>query len=203
MYQAILWAGEEKKVDIIVMPLGFSQRHEVIREAIDAIYKRIFIFAAAANWGGLDQVAFPARMKDVLCLFSTNPSNKSSRDLNPPLNPRKAHNFAILGEGVQFPAPLGSPSQVINGTSISTAIAAGLAGSLLDFSRQPICRDCLRNVKGRDEISAIFEDLSKDYLDGGYNCIAPWSLLRNIRADNREKQRMEIRDHLLWVLQGL
>ena len=184
------------------MALGFPQWHEIIREAIDAIDKRILIFAAAANWGGLDQVAFPARMKDVLCLFSTNPLNKSSRHLNPPLNPRKSHNFAILGESVQMPS-LESPSRVINGTSISTAIAAGLAGSLLDFSRQPICRNCLRNVKGRDEISAIFEDLSKDYPDGGYNCIAPWSLLRNLRADNREKQRMEIRNHLLRVLQGL
>ncbi|KAK6363379.1 hypothetical protein TWF730_000811 [Orbilia blumenaviensis] len=201
--KSINWALENG-VDIIVMALGFSQWHGPIRDAVDtATANQILIFAAAGNWGGQESVAFPARLENVMCMFSTTPGNKNSSHINPPPDRQKTHNFAILGAEVKMPAPSGHPQRTIEGTSISCAIAAGLAGSLLDFSRQPICRDHIHDLKRKREMSAIFEDLSKAFKDGEYYCIAPWSLLKctwDIR--DRESQRIEIRDHLSRVLKN-
>lgn len=197
------------------MALGFPTPHDSIRTAIkNAIQKaitnakEILIFAAAANWSGRDRVAFPAKMGDVFCVFSTDAGNKNSRSLNPP--PGKGYNFAILGEAVKVQSGDSAP-RIISGTSISTAIAAGLAGSFIDFSRQPVCRGHIVNIQTMDGINAVFENLSKDFQDQGYDCIAPWSLLTGLRADAahlflREKRqdiRLEILNHLSNILKNV
>ncbi|KAF3275186.1 hypothetical protein TWF970_006908 [Orbilia oligospora] len=197
--KAIEWA-QQKKVDIIVMALGFPRSDESIESAINtAAAEHILFFAAAGNWGGQYKVAFPARLDNVICFFSTTPENKNLSSINPPHNHRKAHNFAILGEEIKVPTVSGQPVRSIRGTSISCAIAAGVAGSLLDFSRQPICRDDhrLRNLKRRREMSAVFEELSKDSRDGKYDCVAPWKLLEGTQGNpDRESKRRKICDTL-------
>ncbi|KAK6526011.1 hypothetical protein TWF281_011052 [Arthrobotrys megalospora] len=200
--KALRWA-QEQNVDIIVMALGFSRSHERIKKAIDAATAaNILIFAAAGNWGGHDRVAFPARLDNVICMFSATPWNKNSHDINPPPYPWNTHNFAILGQEVNMHGPSQHP-RILKGTSVSSAIAAGLAASLLDFSRQSVCRDQLRNIKGKREISAIFEDLSKDSKDGEYYCIAPWNLLKRAGdAPDRKAKRIKIRDHLSSILEN-
>ncbi|KAF3142690.1 hypothetical protein TWF569_007545 [Orbilia oligospora] len=197
--KAIEWA-QQKKVDIIVMALGFPRSDESIENAVNtAAAEHILFFAAAGNWGGQDKVAFPARLDNVLCFFSTSPENKNLSSINPPHNHRKAHNFAILGEEIKVPTVSGKPGRTIRGTSVSCAIAAGVAGSLLDFSRQQICRDDhrLRNLKRRREMSAVFEELSRDSRDGKYDCVAPWKLLEGTQGNpDREAKRRKICDNL-------
>ncbi|KAF3223018.1 hypothetical protein TWF192_005132 [Orbilia oligospora] len=203
--KAIEWA-QQKNVDIIVMALGFPRSDESIENAINtAAAEHILFFAAAGNWGGQDRVAFPARLDNVLCFFSTTPENKNLSSINPPHNRRKAHNFAILGEEIKVPTVSGQPVRTIRGTSVSCAIAAGVAGSLLDFSRQKICRDdhCLRNLKRRREMSAVFEELSKDSRDGKYDCVAPWKLLEGTQDNpDREAKRRKIFDKLSRVVEN-
>ncbi|KAK1751492.1 alkaline protease [Echria macrotheca] len=196
--QAIRWATN-KGVDIIVMALGFHEEDRNIKAAIrSAISHNILLFAGAGNWSGHDKVAFPARLSNVMCIFATDPGNKNSRDLNPPPRLRQ-YNFAVLGEGVEMHRADGSPYH-IGGTSVATAIAAGFAASLLDFSRQPICRgneDSTVDICGYDEMSKIFARLSEDYRDNNYDCIVPWhlwSLLSNARS--REAKRRKLWDVL-------
>ncbi|KAK5655318.1 hypothetical protein OQA88_5885 [Cercophora sp. LCS_1] len=198
---AVGWA-RENEVDIIVMALGFSSSDDGIkRQVLGATGDGILVFAGAGNCAGHDKVAFPANLISVMCIFATDPANKNSRELNPPPR-RRAANFAILGDGVQ----LDGEEVILRGTSIAAAIAAGVAGSLLDFSRQPICRTgggCGErlDIQGYDEMQNIFTKLSEDWRDGEYDCIIPWHLMRNL-PDNgdREAQRRKIRDTLLdWA----
>ncbi|KAJ5668904.1 Extracellular alkaline serine protease [Penicillium macrosclerotiorum] len=194
--KAIRWAVNQK-VDIISISAGFRTSPRDLREAVnEASAANILIFAAASNWGNLDEVAYPARMKDhVFCIFSTNGTLKNSSRYNP--EPRSnADNFAILGEGIElYPG-----REPVQGTSMATAIAAGLAGRILDFARHTDCRD---NIEGGDIIhtkagmTAIFKAISRS--SANYDCIAPWRLLKmqwQGDRENREKDREDVRKRI-------
>ncbi|KAK3339886.1 peptidase S8/S53 domain-containing protein [Lasiosphaeria hispida] len=194
--EAIRWA-QEMEVDIIVLALGFSHAHDGIRRAIsDAVHRDILIFSAAGNYGSTMKVAFPARLPDVMCIFSTTPGNKPSREINPPARDMDA-NFAIIGEIVKI-LDDGSPPRRLQGTSIATAVAAGFAASLLDFSRQLVYRRKQReygtpDLKSREAMRAVFRELSSGYKHEGYHCVLPWQLLNQIPKDgDREVRRQEL-----------
>ncbi|KAK0704348.1 peptidase S8/S53 domain-containing protein [Lasiosphaeris hirsuta] len=194
--EAIQWA-RKMEVDIIVLALGFLRAHDGIRKAIsDAVHRDILIFSAAGNDGSIRKVAFPARLPDVMCIFSTTPGNKPSREINPPARDMDA-NFAILGEIVKTPEN-GSPPRRLQGTSIATAIAAGFAASLLDFSRQRVYRRKRKeygtpDLKSREAMRAVFTELSSGYKHEGYHCVLPWQLLNQIPKDgDREVRRQEL-----------
>ncbi|KAK6337071.1 hypothetical protein TWF718_009857 [Orbilia javanica] len=203
--EAINWA-REKNVDIIVMALGFSRSDESIENAVNAATaKGILVFAAAGNWGGHDKVAFPARLENVFCIFAATPENKNYSDINPPHDRRKAHNFAILGEDIKPPTEQGKSPIIIKGTSISCAIAAGLAGSFIDFSRQRICREDhrLHNFNKKRNISALFEEMSTDYKDGNYYCITPWKILEGTSdAPDRNAKRRKLRSCMSKIVEN-
>jgi hypothetical protein len=117
-------------------------------------------------------IAYPARMRDVFCMFSTDGHLNVSR-FNPPPSPA-AENFAILGEGVS------ARTGRFSGTSVSAAIAAGVAAVLLDFVRQGgastiIHPRALDRVQTKDGMTALFRLMSRKA--NGYHCIAPWLLL--------------------------
>lgn len=68
MYAVDTWG-----VDIIVMPFGFEEGKDEIDSAIDeALYKGVLVFAAASDDGNncLQNVAWPARKPDVICVHS-------------------------------------------------------------------------------------------------------------------------------------
>lgn len=190
--QAIDWAVK-KNVDIIVLALGFSETHNEIRKAINRAVKcDIIIFAAAGN-EGLEKVAFPARLVDVMSIFATTWRNERW-ELNPspqPLTP----NFAILGVDIDFPE-----TGIRSGTSLATAIAAGFAGSIINFSRQ------LPDKASKDgwdeleicswkEMQKIFSRLSDR--NGGYDCISPWKMLDDVpRTGPRDHRRKKLRSIL-------
>lgn len=136
-----------------------------------------------------------------MCIFSTNGANRFSRDFNP--DPRKdADNFAILGENVE----LYDEKPPLKGTSVATPIAAGLAGHLIDFSRQIDCREAIQGVglvATKSGMTAIFKKISVGDREG-YNCIIPSNLLdyghkEMKRPDNRARVRDRISSALKKV----
>lgn len=172
---------EEWGVDIVAIPSGFKDYHPGIFDAIsnanDAKNKKpVLIFAAPANWGNRDEVAFPARlywMHKVISMFSTTSQNKPTPSFNPAPIQTARHNLAIFGEQVVIPT-----EEPLDGTSVSTMIGAGLAGRILSFAHQPdnagripsLSR--LRRVEG---MSRVFKFMSVP--ENGYDCVWPERLL--------------------------
>ncbi|KAK3941014.1 hypothetical protein QBC46DRAFT_111160 [Diplogelasinospora grovesii] len=209
---AIRHAIDEWKVDIITICIGSESDHKgMTDEIMRARQKRILVFAAASNYSNLRSVAFPARMEhDVLCMFSTNAGAKSSASLNPSAVQGK-YNFAILGEDVRLYENQEPP---LTGTSIATAIGAGLAARLLDFSRHDDCRDFWtqehavnaddveQKLKLLQGMSAVLAYMAR--LDNGYHCITPWRLLKGLNDDApRAKKRQYICGTIYRILEHM
>jgi hypothetical protein len=156
---------------------------EILHKAIE---KNILVFACAAIEKNMP-IAYPARMRNVFCMFSTDGHLNVSK-FNPPPSPF-AENLAILGEGVSV------KERRFAGTSVSAAIAAGVAALLLDFVRQgdaskKIHPDALKRVRTKDGMTALFRLMSGKA--NGYDCIAPWLLLprgRGHRDDEDARKR--------------
>jgi hypothetical protein len=105
------------------------------------------IFAAAGNntSNEVKPIRFPARMEDVICVFSSNPFGKPS-EYNPPPKYHRP-NLMFPGEMIKgaWPSSLankdtfelrGSAYKFQSGTSCSTPIAAATAASVLEFAWQ-------------------------------------------------------------------
>lgn len=153
----------------------------------------VVIFAAASNYGNIRQVTFPARMQDVICMYCTDGRAKASQSINPAAQTTKSKNFAILGEAVSV-SPL--IKERLTGTSVATSIAAGLAGRLLDFSRQQDCQArirCLENLATVEGISAVFSHMAKGAEDNRYNCVVPGRLMQHL---DEHEERAAIRERI-------
>jgi hypothetical protein len=82
------------------MSFGYQVENRVIKKAIrGALHHGIILFAAASNSGVNPRfpVAFPANLRQVICIHSTDgDGNPSPR--NPPATPDCS--LAVVGEGV-------------------------------------------------------------------------------------------------------
>ncbi|GKZ35596.1 hypothetical protein AbraIFM66950_006296 [Aspergillus brasiliensis] len=173
--EAISWASEEWKADIISMSFGFADEQPCISDAIrEALYKRkdsILFFAAASNYGANDREMFPARHESVISIRGTN-SNGLFADFNPPKHEDEPVVFGTLGIDVPSAWPNSDREEYRSGTSVATAIAAGIAGCLLGYisSRPP--ESPFYNVRDRAwtrrGMNAIFRILSSNTLQSGY-----------------------------------
>ncbi|CVL02617.1 uncharacterized protein FMAN_00120 [Fusarium mangiferae] len=189
---AIDWATKHE-VDIITMALGFKEYQPEIAKAIArARSKQILIFSAASNSQNMQRIYFPAKDHyQVFGIFSTNAGNRESRDLNPSPDERQ-HSFAIFGEGVE----IAEDKPLLSGSSYSTSIAAGLAGMLLDFSRQETDKEDVPDIsrlRDMEVMTRIFLEMARESSDGRYKCIRPWDLLKSGKDIHRAKQREWIR----------
>ncbi|KAG9500788.1 hypothetical protein J7337_006468 [Fusarium musae] len=161
MAKAIHWAIEPpRSVDIISISAGFRSYSKELDDAVTkAKAAGVLVIAAASNWQNTSTVAFPARHNlSTMCIYSTNTGNQSS-SFNP--EPRAdTQNFAIIGEGFQHPDQ--RRNERMSGTSMATAVAAGLAARIVDFSRQ------------KDNKASIFraQDI---YLTTGVAAFEAWS----------------------------
>ncbi|KAK8004773.1 subtilisin-like protein [Apiospora arundinis] len=133
--QAIKWATEECDVDIVSMSFGFeSEIPEIsiaIREAELRKHDKLLFFAAASNSGGNRREMFPACHDAVISIRQTN-AHGSFSDTNPPADPYGPAVFGTLGSNVPS-AWLGNVDGEVakSGSSVATAIAAGLAAMML------------------------------------------------------------------------
>ncbi|KAF4957460.1 hypothetical protein FGADI_3096 [Fusarium gaditjirri] len=189
---AIDWATKHE-VDIITMALGFKDHQPEIAKAVSrARSKQILIFSAASNSQNMESIYFPAKDHyQVFGIFSTNAGNRESRDLNPSPDDRQ-HSLAIFGEGVE----VAEDKPLLSGTSYSTSIAAGLAGMLLDFSRQETDKKDIPNISRLNNMEVMmkmFLEMARESSDGRYKCIRPWDLLKKGTDMHRAKQREWIR----------
>lgn len=170
---------------MITMAFGFEKEHDGMYEAIRAARaQNVLVFAAASNYGNMTRIAFPARLThDVVCMFCTNALAKTSQSFNPKPSTKRTHNLAIFGEEVELPGTHGHVV-ILKGTSMSTAIAAGLAAHLIDFSRHTDSRKSfgkeaahLKNMAGME---SVFTKMAGGPSGDGYYCVVPWSLLNDI-----------------------
>ncbi|GAT25255.1 hypothetical protein RIB2604_01902090 [Aspergillus luchuensis] len=173
--EAISWASGEWEADIISMSFGFADEQPCISDAIrEALYKRkdsILFFAAASNYGANDREMFPARHESVISIRGTN-SNGLFADFNPPKHEDEPVDFGTLGIDVPSAWPNSDGEEYRSGTSVATAIAAGIAGSLLGYisSRPP--EKPFYNAENRAwtrrGMNAIFRAISSNTLQSGY-----------------------------------
>ncbi|KAJ5100790.1 hypothetical protein N7456_006842 [Penicillium angulare] len=155
---AIDWAVENE-VDIIVMCFAFKKFHMKIDKAIrEAKGKREFlIFAAASNnkHDDEDPVGFPASLRDVIRVNSCTHTGSQST-FSPGCHDRmdNLNNLSIIGEELEAAFPEAKndnkPLKRLSGTSMSTAILAGVAGLVLEFSMME--RKNGPNVKNQEQL---------------------------------------------------
>lgn len=121
------------------MSWGYQREIPSIRDAIrDAFHNHTILIAAASNLGSLSKepVAFPANMRQVICINSTDGYGNPSQFNPAPLPDRT---LAVIGEELSVACPLrtGNVFCAIRGTSAAAAIASGIAALVLQYSRQP------------------------------------------------------------------
>ncbi|RGP78854.1 peptidase s8 subtilisin kexin sedolisin [Fusarium longipes] len=135
--QAIEWAQSECDVNIVSMSFGFTATQpsisKAIRKAVNDRDDSIIFFAAAANSGLNESEMFPARHECVISVRGTN-SNGAFQDFNPPRSSRERTVIGTLGLDVPASGLSHDDGDVYSkGTSVATAIAAGIAGILLGY----------------------------------------------------------------------
>ena|SRR5437764_10336697 len=172
---------------------------EMNKAVQDAADNNVLIFASAST-GHDTQIPYPARLHHVFCIFATD-GNVRVSNFNPPPRPSTL-NFAILGENVK----LRQWKDPVSGTSVSTAIAAGLAAALLEFAHQPDARkvigdEGLRNMGSMEGMAAVFKLMSTYHRDNGYDCLVPWDLLpSDVSKKKPETTRRVISENISMAL---
>ncbi|KAK6538292.1 hypothetical protein TWF694_011171 [Orbilia ellipsospora] len=191
--QAINHAVNVWKVDIISLASGLHSPHNGIRKAVQAAENTI-IFAAAANYGSLKGIAFPAVMYikySLMCMFACSGMGKAKNEFNPETLSRDENNFALLGENVPVYSHLTEKTR--SGTSYATFIGAAVAALLLDFARQTEVgaeEEELQKLCTVGGMTAVFKIMSRR--DADYNCVIPSILLEDLSIAAREKTRKKI-----------
>ncbi|KAJ8120698.1 hypothetical protein ONZ43_g2660 [Nemania bipapillata] len=135
------------------------------------------MLAAASNDGSLEKVAFPARLNQVLCIYSADGYGSSS--LFNPLPSIAEDNFTILGERVES-AQLGGLRTRKSGTSVATVIAAGVAALILELGFQRPTKVQEMDLRSYAGIRAMFVAMSREegtFTTDGRHFIRPWMLL--------------------------
>lgn len=135
----------------------------------------MLLIAAPTNEGNKHNILYPAAYGDfVLPMFATDGNVKRS-DMNPSQGLGE-YNFAILGEDIK-----NVHDEVNSGTSYSTAIAAGFAARLLDFSRHSDTKlefgDKAQKLKSKRGFMGVLLSMAQQTKDRGFRCVRPWDLL--------------------------
>ncbi|KAL6823378.1 hypothetical protein V8C40DRAFT_247943 [Trichoderma camerunense] len=138
--EAILWAGQIGKADIILMSFGFPHDDPGIRGAIEQVQKdrqENIIFLASAGNSSIEDESFPARHPAVISVFATNCNGVFLQS-----NARSSTNSAaVLGTfGDDIPSSIKEefsstyPKVCEPGSSVATAIMAGISAMMLKYT---------------------------------------------------------------------
>ncbi|KAK8023290.1 hypothetical protein PG991_006529 [Apiospora marii] len=171
--QALDWCIKER-MDVVCMACGFTESSQHLFDKVHEASGKMLILAAPTNESNAGEIAYPARYDDdVMCIFSTDGAVTKSQRLNPS-NGLGKYNFAILGEDIMTMS-----GDVRSGTSFSTAIAAGLAARLLEFSRHSDCQGLIYNASMLKLKYGMTKALMAMAIpDSEFLCLKPWKLLR-------------------------
>ncbi|KAK7946100.1 subtilisin-like protein [Apiospora aurea] len=170
--QALDWCIKER-MDVVCMACGFADTSQELFDKVHEASGKMLILAAPTNESNAGEIAYPARYdNDVICIFSTNGAVTKSQRHNPSRG-LGMYNFAILGEDIKTMS-----GEVRSGTSFSTAIAAGLVGRLLEFSRHSDCKGRISNASMLKVKYGMTKALmSMAMKDSEFHCLKPRRLL--------------------------
>ncbi|KAL7920406.1 peptidase S8/S53 domain-containing protein [Trichoderma austrokoningii] len=183
--KAILWASQEWKADIILMSFGFKEEQPCISKAIrEVMFQRddsILLFAAASNYGANEQEMFPARYESVISIRGTN-ANGEFEDFNPPRSQNEALVFGTLGLDVPSAGLSDCNEEVYkSGTSVAAAVAAGIAGLLLEYvsnrSEKPSSSVLNKKLRTRQGMRAAFMEIASRTQKEHCLYLTPWKLM--------------------------
>lgn len=184
--QAIYWATEECKADIISMSFGYTDKQpciqEAIRKSIDVRKESIIFLGAASNSGSNDGEAFPARLSSVISIRATNSAGQF-QDFNPPL--KRRHETAIGTLGCDVPGAwkrdFDGTAKYCSGTSVATAVGAGLAAVLLSYVQTQSARDGFKKVnrvlRTGEGMQEVFFELAQESLNERFLYLHPWRMM--------------------------
>jgi subtilisin family serine protease len=140
--QALTWAVDDLKADIVSMSFGLGSDDDTIRGQIAGATSHTTFVAAAANSGSRQAIAFPACEDHVICIQACNGNGKAT-DFTPSAQDNP-FNFSILGVGILSTWPTTSntlpdeadkskfpgPWKYSSGTSVATPLAVALIANL-------------------------------------------------------------------------
>jgi hypothetical protein len=173
------------------MSFGFDDVVDEIEDAFKVVAQhKGVLLAAASNCGNNHDTAWPARNRDVVCVYAADGyGNAYPRNPTPLLHD---HCFSVLGIEVSGHwCHEGEAHR--SGTSVATAVTAGIVCLIVRYMRSvkttylnhPDCdisaaqydRLLERLTTGSGAIIQIFYLMSDQELRGGYHAIKPWKLL--------------------------
>nr|XP_036579850.1 subtilisin-like protease [Colletotrichum truncatum]KAF6787530.1 subtilisin-like protease [Colletotrichum truncatum] len=177
-----IWA-----VDIVVMSFGFGSRNDHLCEEIQkAAGKGVLMFAAASNGGKnrQDGISWPAREENVICVHSAD--GLGNRSAFTP-SPRDNMRIMVLGECINsaWPEKLSSPNnhKHMSGTSCAAPIAAGIAATVLDYSRGFLSQKDWDRLRKTGPMRRMFYTMRDPDSHDGYWWIKHWTLFDPDQSD--------------------
>jgi hypothetical protein len=186
------------------MSFGYRKdQAQIKREIFNGLLSRdeeILFFAAAANSGVREPEMFPARLAHVISMRGANAKGYFP-DFNPPPKPGEAIIYGTLG--VDVPGASIHPGVYLetkSGSSVATAVAAGMAAVLLEYASLK-CQEgqnsaIIRKLKTRQGMLSMFESLADpSFHNERHRCV---SLLK-LRELTEEQRWAKFEDTLANV----
>lgn len=153
------------------MSFGFADDQPCIRSAIrrsiDLRNESIIYLAAASNSGSNDSEAFPAKLDYVISVRATD-SYGQFEVFNPPCHNLDKNAIGTLGRDVPaaWKTDYDGTVKYSSGTSVATAVAAGLAAVLLGYVQDQSTKETFHLVDSRlrmrEGMQAMFMELSRE-----------------------------------------
>ena len=198
-----MWAIDHK-VDVMSLSWGLPKSNTNIEKALQQAYEHnIVIVAAAANYAGRHDIAFPAKLKDyVICIGSADGNGNISRfsaesgELEKYAAPGEAVRGASIADTNRMSPFTGivrfsfakNDTERRDGTSVATPIAAGIAALFIEYTRHtPLkCKD----AGNHENMLKLFSEISESQ---GYQT---YRFLKPSRLFNDNDPEGKIRDIL-------
>jgi hypothetical protein len=211
------------QVKVINLSIGFvadllkDWEKRIVRRALQYARQRdVVIFAATANSGNREAIAFPASEADYVFSMNSTNGNGYKSSFNPPPAPEQKFdsNFSILGEYIYSPwlqvtldprkpgvrRKWGSAWKRQQGTSQATTIAACVTVLVMQFSRQYGIHENfeLETFAG---IRDILRAMAGNKTSEGFHDIVPWKRVFRL-VEDESKGVLEIKHIIEEILES-